>query len=1000
MKMRKLVKAAGLTALATLCSTAVAGPDVIVGDLPDVTNYGVVGGLAVYAVGTTSCNLGDTILPWISNTADHPVISQNMYQLVNGRFEQIGQAWLKHGFCALQGTVCSTSCTPNPSGCPGLGVLCSDPYSSGLNGSQSGLGPKSEVNAATGVFPYPWMNNGTGSGTAFKRLQASTAEIDRGGLFFVSSMYIERQDATANNDNNNQSYRQVNIAPGTYVMSLTGTTQRTKPAIQAWQDQDPQVVLTNLDIPSDGRVIVGSKVTNLGGGQYQFEYAVQNLNSDCSIGSFSIPLPAGAVVTNVGFHDVAYHSGEPYSGTDWTPTVTSSAVTWTTETFAQNPNANALRWDTIYNFRFECNMGPGAGAATLGKFKCSGSETAATQVPTVGGGIGPINDACALATTISPGSGTVNFNTSGATQDGPVECLQSGSDQIGADIWYKWTNGPCAGNATITTCGSSFDTKFAVYNGWTCPTTTSSIACNDDSTVCGTGSLQSAATFAVVANGQYLIRVGGYNGATGAGVLNITAPGGCGPQPPANDLCANAIVLANGVATNGTTVNATVTDPLPTTPCGASATTGDVWYTFTNGATVGTVTVTTCGSSYDTVVSVYTGNCGALTQVACNDDACGLQSTVTIANAPANQLYRIRVSGYNGATGAFGITATGTAGGPTPPANDPCSAPVVLNDGVPYSGSSENATANDTIPTPCATSGRDVWFTYTPASSATVNIQTCNSAFDTVLSVYTGNCGSLTQVACNDDEGTGGPCTGTLQSSVDVAMTAGTTYRIRLAGFGGTPASGNYTILVTGGGAPPAPSNDNCNNRIGVALGATPFTTVGATTDGPTHAGCITPLNDVWFNHPQQVSNRLRIYTCDAATNFDTVLAVYRGNGCANFATRLMACNDDSCGLQSSVWIIATAGDNYVIRIGGFNGATGSGMLHIDEYCIADVDDGSGTGTIDGGVTIDDLLYYLGLFEAGDSIADVDDGSGTGSPDGGVTIDDLLYYLVRFEAGC
>ncbi len=71
-----------------------------------------------------------------------------------------------------------------------------------------------------------------------------------------------------------------------------------------------------------------------------------------------------------------------------------------------------------------------------------------------------------------------------------------------------------------------------------------------------------------------------------------------------------------------------------------------------------------------------------------------------------------------------------------------------------------------------------------------------------------------------------------------------------------------------------------------------------------------------------------------------------------------------------------------------------------DPACPADVDDGSGTGTPDGGVTIDDLIYYLGLFEAGDIDADVDDGSGTGTLDGGVTIDDLIYFLTRFEAGC
>lgn len=68
--------------------------------------------------------------------------------------------------------------------------------------------------------------------------------------------------------------------------------------------------------------------------------------------------------------------------------------------------------------------------------------------------------------------------------------------------------------------------------------------------------------------------------------------------------------------------------------------------------------------------------------------------------------------------------------------------------------------------------------------------------------------------------------------------------------------------------------------------------------------------------------------------------------------------------------------------------------------CLADVDDGTSSGTPDGGVTIDDLLYYLAVFEAGDVRADVDDGSSTGTPDGGVTIDDLLYYLVRFEGGC
>lgn len=72
----------------------------------------------------------------------------------------------------------------------------------------------------------------------------------------------------------------------------------------------------------------------------------------------------------------------------------------------------------------------------------------------------------------------------------------------------------------------------------------------------------------------------------------------------------------------------------------------------------------------------------------------------------------------------------------------------------------------------------------------------------------------------------------------------------------------------------------------------------------------------------------------------------------------------------------------------------------LEARCVADVDDGSRTGTPDGGVTPDDLVYYLAIFEQGGLAADVDDGSGTGTLDRGVTIDDLLYYLVRFEAGC
>ncbi len=68
--------------------------------------------------------------------------------------------------------------------------------------------------------------------------------------------------------------------------------------------------------------------------------------------------------------------------------------------------------------------------------------------------------------------------------------------------------------------------------------------------------------------------------------------------------------------------------------------------------------------------------------------------------------------------------------------------------------------------------------------------------------------------------------------------------------------------------------------------------------------------------------------------------------------------------------------------------------------CGADLDDGSGSGTRDGAVTIEDLLFFLTHFEAGDVPADLDDGSGLGVHDGAVTIEDLLFFLAHYEQGC
>jgi hypothetical protein len=111
-------------------------------------------------------------------------------------------------------------------------------------------------------------------------------------------------------------------------------------------------------------------VTVLGGGSFHYEYAIHNLNSDRSARSFMVDFPGAATISNAGSHDVDHHSGEPYSTTDWTlDTSVPGVITWATDPFGTDPNANALRWGTMFSFWFDATAGPAGATHTLGLFK-------------------------------------------------------------------------------------------------------------------------------------------------------------------------------------------------------------------------------------------------------------------------------------------------------------------------------------------------------------------------------------------------------------------------------------------------------------------------------------------------------------------------------------------------------------------------------------------------------------------------------------------------------
>ncbi len=292
---------------------------------------------------------------------------------------------------------------------------------------------------------------------------------------------------------------------------------------------------------------------------------------------------------------------------------------------------------------------PVASGATY-KIRVSGFSTAIVSgtlgwttvaAPTPGG-----NDACASGTAIT-GNGVVFTGNAGATNT-PADSLGAcGADATNVDRWFTYT-APATGSAVFKFCAvggcAPYDTVLSAYAacGAAAP-----IACNDDT--CG---LQSQITVAVTAATTYKIRVSGFATDTGTGVLMWSSPSGV---PPNND-CAAATAIDGSGSIGFTTVGATNDG---TASCGLSANTPDVWFQYVSGVT-GSVVFDTCtGTTYDTVLSAHTA-CGGV-EIGCNDDgpcgASGLQSRLTVG-VTAHRPILIRVSGFNGQTGAGTLTYT------------------------------------------------------------------------------------------------------------------------------------------------------------------------------------------------------------------------------------------------------------------------------------------------------------------------------------------------------
>ena len=119
--------------------------------------------------------------------------------------------------------------------------------------------------------------------------------------------------------------------------------------------------------------------------------------------------------------------------------------------------------------------------------------------------------------------------------------------------------------------------------------------------------------------------------------------------------------------------------------------------------------------------------------------------------------------------------------------------------------------------------------------------------------------------------------------------------------------------------------SDSCGSATLIGVGTFSGNTSAATNDGAACAESETSA-DVWFRFTAAESCQLVLDTC--GSDFDTVLSVH--TGCPGTAANMLACDDDnSCGTASRVSLGVVAGNDYLVRIGGWRGAVGTFELQV-----------------------------------------------------------------------
>ncbi len=648
------------------------GPDMVFCQLYGLYQASRSGSTVEMSLGTTSWNIGDQDLSWDSGLGNpHPYIIQNLYrENAEGHFEQLSASWIKHGFYALASHQCDLPDLPDCVFEPGhgagdwLGVGCTDTYSPGLNAS--GLRPRSEVNPWTGAW----------SGVNYSGDYALTledADIDPaqnpGATYYSEGLYNIGDDI---NPMNSIAWKPVTFSgsPGgtwSVGMSGSGTLPTTGPALEAWGGtetlvaQEIPVIHNNWgggnDSP-DGRCLLSVKTWDNGDGTWHYEYCLYNVDMHAKVDGFIVPISAGTLISNAEFHAPQQYDAQPYQSAGntsytndpWTINVNANSVAFTS---ADNP----LRWGVMYTFRFDANQPPESVQVQLNQYE-------------------PGGPAFLTASTTGPAQGPADCNNNGTPDD---EDIDNGTSQ------------DCNGNGVPDECepdcnnnGAADECDISSGGSLDCNLNGIPDECEAD---CNNNGVPDECD---IAGGMPDCNENGVpdecenfedcnsngipdecelqdNDCNSNGVLDsCDIASGTSQDEDLNgvpDECENICYQSICPDTEPVLGNTSGKEPGEnhgSSSCGSSATSPDVFYTYTPAAD-GSATVETCGyGNYDTVLSIHTACPGTVdNQLFCNDDNCSNYKSSITWDVTANTTYTIRVSGYNNASGDFGLVLSG-----------------------------------------------------------------------------------------------------------------------------------------------------------------------------------------------------------------------------------------------------------------------------------------------------------------------------------------------------